>query len=111
MNFPGAESSTKAKTHTGKMIDRKQAPDPDLPDGISHSHATAVKDYDNGKMDGWDTIVKDAPHRPFLYYAENQIPNYWGYAKHFVLFDHFFSTLAGPSSPGRFAVITGQTPH
>ena len=36
----------------------------------------------------------------------SQIPNYWAYARNFALFDHFFSTLAGPSSPGHFAVIT-----
>ena len=68
-------------------------------------------DYDNGKMDGFDTIVAAEPRRPFYYYAESQIPNYWAYARNFALFDHFFSTLAGPSSPGHFAIVTAQTPH
>ncbi len=110
-NFPGAESSTKATLHDGTVITRQKAPNGVLPGDISHSHASAVKDYANGKMNGFDLIVPSDPRRPFMYYAESQIPNYWAYARNFVLFDHFFSTLAGPSSPGHFAVITGQTPH
>lgn len=109
--FPGATSSMTAKLHDGTTITRPKAPDGPLSGDMSHSHASAVKDYDGGKMDGFDTIVADQPRRPFYYYAESQIPNYWAYARNFALFDHFFSTLAGPSSPGHFAVITGQTPH
>ncbi|HEY1546421.1 MAG TPA: alkaline phosphatase family protein [Kofleriaceae bacterium] len=109
--FPGAESSTTAKLHDGTTITRPKAPDGTLPDDQSHSHASAVADYDGGKMDGFDTINTAEPHQPLEYYAEAQIPNYWAYARNFALFDHFFSTLAGPSSPGHFAVISGQTPH
>jgi phospholipase C len=111
MNFPGAVSSTTAKLSTGTTITRVQAPDGDLAGDMSHSHASAVADYDGGKMDGFDTIVADQPRRPFYFYAESQIPNYWAYARNFALFDHFHSTLAGPSSPGHFAVIAAQTPH
>ncbi|HEY0252155.1 MAG TPA: alkaline phosphatase family protein [Kofleriaceae bacterium] len=109
--FPGAESSKTAKLHDGTTITRPKAPDGTLAGDNSHSHTSAVKDYDGGKMDGFDTIVADQPHRPLFYYAESQIPNYWAYARNFALFDNFFSTLAGPSSPGHFAVISGQTPH
>jgi len=110
-NFPGAESSMTAKLKNGTVITRAKAPNGPLAGDVSHSHASAVIDYDNGKMDGFDQIVAAEPRRPFYYYAEAQIPNYWAYARNFALFDHFFSTLAGPSSPGHFAVITSQTPH
>src|ERR1041385_2018653 len=55
--FPGAESSTTAKLHDGTTITRPKAPDGDLPGDISHTRASFLKDYDNGKMDGFDTIV------------------------------------------------------
>jgi phospholipase C len=109
--FPGAESSATGKLHDGTVITRPRAPDGPLTGDVSHSHASAVKDYANGKMNGFDLIVPSQPRRPYYYYAEAQIPNYWQYARHFALFDHFFSTLAGPSSPGHFAVVTAQTPH
>ena len=110
-NFPGAESSMTAKLHDGAVITRQKAPDGMLPGDISHSRTSWLKDYDNGKMDGFDTIVSSDPRRPFMYYTESQIPNYWAYARNFALFDHFFSTLGGPSSPGHFAIISSQTPH
>jgi len=36
------------------------------------------------------------------------IPLLWGYAKKFVLFDHIFQTVTGPSSPGNLAIIGAQ---
>ena len=109
--FPGAESSKTAKLHDGTVITRKKAPDGVLAGDVSHAHASAVKAWNNGKMNQFDLIVPSDPLRPFYYYAESQIPNYWAYARNFALFDHFFSTLGGPSSPGHFAVIASQTPH
>ena len=109
--FPGAESSKTAKLSNGTTITRPKAPDGDLPGDISHSRASFLKDYDSGKMDGFDTIVSGDPMRPFYRYTEAQIPSYWAYARNFALFDHFFSTLGGPSSPGHFAIISSQTPH
>ncbi len=110
--FPGAESAPlKVKIHDGTTITRPKAPNGMLAGDVSHSHASAVKAYDNGKMDGFDLIVPSDPLRPYVYFTEAQIPNYWAYARNFALFDHFFSTLGGPSSPGHFAIITGQTPH
>ncbi len=36
------------------------------------------------------------------------IPLIWGYADKFVLFDHIFQTLTGPSTPGNLAIIGAQ---
>lgn len=110
-NFPGAESSMTAKLHDGTVITRQKAPDGTLAGDISHTRTAFLTDYDGGKMDGFDKIVTSDPRRPFMYYTESQIPNYWAYARNFALFDHFFSTLGGPSSPGHFAIISSQTPH
>ena len=109
--FPGAETTKTAKLHDGTIITRPKAPDGALAGDISHSRASFLTDYDGGNMDGFDKIVTTDPRRPFMYYTESQIPNYWAYARNFALFDHFFSTLGGPSSPGHFAIISSQTPH
>jgi len=109
--FPGADTTKTAKLHDGTIITRPKAPDGALAGDISHSRAAFLTDYDGGKMDGFDKIVTTDPRRPFMYYTESQIPNYWAYARNFALFDHFFSTLGGPSSPGHFAIISSQTPH
>ena len=94
----------------GTTITRAKAPSADLAGDNPHSNAAAVTDYDGGKMDGFDKGTPDQPTRPYFYYAESQIPNYWKYARTFALFDNFFSTTAGPTSPGHFAIATGQAP-
>ena len=109
-NFPGATSSMTARLHDGTTITRARAPDGPLAGDVSHAHSAAVTAWNNGAMNGFDLLVPSDPRRPFLYFAESQIPNYWQYARHFALFDHFFSTIGGPSDPGHFAVATAQTP-
>ena len=110
MGFPGATSATTGKRSSGATVTRPQAPDHDLAGDLPHSNAAAITDYDGGKMDGWDKGTPDEPTRPYVYYSEAQIPNYWKYARTFALFDHFFSTTAGPTSPGHFAIAAGQAP-
>lgn len=37
------------------------------------------------------------------------IPLIWGYAQKFVLFDHIFETMTGPSTPGNLSIIGAQS--
>ena len=37
------------------------------------------------------------------------VPILWGYADKFVLFDHIFQTMTGPSTPGNLAIIGAQS--
>jgi len=39
----------------------------------------------------------------------NTIPFLWQYADHFTLFDNFFDTVIGPSTPNAIAMIAGQS--
>jgi phospholipase C len=103
--FPGAESSPTAKLSNGNTLTRKAAP-ADLLKDICHSNACGQAAYHGGKMDGFD--ANDAV-RPFYFYGEKQIPNYWQYARNFVLADHMFSTTMGPSTPGHIAFWTAQS--
>jgi phospholipase C len=57
-------------------------------------------------MNGFD---QRDPVRPFYFYSEQQIPNYWQYARNFVLADHFFSTTLGPSTPGHAVFWFGRS--
>jgi len=103
--FPGAESSKTAKLSNGTTITRKQAPT-ELMKDICHSNTCGQDAYAGGKMNGFDQ--RDAV-RPFYFYSEQQIPNYWQYARNFVLADHFFSTTLGPSTPGHTVFWAGQS--
>jgi hypothetical protein len=112
--FPGADTSPTALLSNGKTITRPTMPSGNLPCDVSHDHTNAVVAYAGGKMNGfdlqsWSCKASDAL-LPFRRYTEAQIPNYWAYAKNFVLCDQFYSTLKGPTSPGHFAIVAAETP-
>jgi phospholipase C len=95
--FPGAVS-------TNMKPDGTEAGRPPtvLSYDICHTHDCALANWDHGKMDGWT----DA--HAFDQYLEADIPNYWQYARHFALADHFFASMLGPSFPGHFFALAAQ---
>src|SRR5216684_5350608 len=62
---------------------------------------------DDGKMDGFIPAEKSTD--TMGYYDGTDIPNYWAYAQHFTLADHFFSSLAGPSLPNHLYTVAAQS--
>ncbi len=98
--FPAADGATSGTISTGQTINLRHAPDV-LPRDISHSFQSAVLAIDSGAMDKFDLIPGGNQHGDYLAYSqytETDIPNYFTYARHFVLADKFFSSLTGPSS-------------
>jgi phospholipase C len=75
----------------------------------SHAWLTAHAAYDNGKMDGF--VSAEGNIQTMGYYDNHEIPNYWTYAKDFVLDDNFFSSLMGPSGPNHLMIASGQSPN
>ncbi|MCL2449549.1 MAG: hypothetical protein FWD17_11425, partial [Polyangiaceae bacterium] len=44
----------------------------------------------------------------YAQYTEKDIPNYWAYAKNFVLGDNFYANVLGPSFPGHLFTVAAQ---
>lgn len=109
--FPGANGATTGTISTGDVIPLGQAPDV-LPRDISHSFQSAVLAMDDGAMDKFDLIPganRDGDYLAYTQYTENDIPNYFAYARHFVLADEFFSSLSGPSFPNHLYTVGAQS--
>src|SRR5438128_1664823 len=83
--------------------------------GGPHGAAAAVADLDGGKMDGF--IAQAEAARPNLpsdvmgYHDAREIPNYWAYAKHFVLQDHMFEPNASWSLPEHLFMVSEWSAH
>src|SRR5206468_109963 len=45
----------------------------------------------------------------YAQYTEEDIPNYWQYARNYTLLDHFFSSMLGPSFPGHMFALAAQS--
>jgi phospholipase C len=95
--------------------------------GGPHAHASYTTDYDNGHMDGFIYAQVNAaincqpPTNPNCasypegvrrrdvigYHDATDIPNYWTYARTFVLQDHMFESVANWSYPSHLAMVSG----
>ena len=106
-----------------------QAPYHDTADvngGGPHGEANAKADVDGGKMDGFIAQATDAKKgcganvtvdnpdcsnsaTPDVmgYHTAAEIPNYWTYAKDFVLDDHMFEPVASWSLPDHLYLVSG----
>ncbi|MGN6679041.1 MAG: alkaline phosphatase family protein, partial [Streptosporangiaceae bacterium] len=81
-----------------------------------HGEAPFEGDYDGGKMDGFINEAEQmlcksasAPCRSDVmgYHVGSDIPNYWAYAKNFVLQDHMFEAPGSWSLPAHLYEVSG----
>jgi len=109
--FPGIDGATSGTISTGDVIRLGPAPD-QLPRDINHSFQSAVLAIDGGAMDKFDLIPGGNVNGDFLaytQYTESDLPNYFAYARNFVLADAFFSSLTGPSFPNHLYTVGAQS--
>jgi phospholipase C len=96
----------------------------DLNSGGPHIATSVVSDVDSGKMDGFVSTAETGkkgcvnnPTNPVCvnkttpdimgYHDGSDIPNYWAYARNFVLQDHLFENVATWSLPQHLAMLSG----
>jgi phospholipase C len=104
--------------------------DPSLVNGgAGHNLSDSIADVDGGKMDGFVKSAEDAstrgcsttppasvclPSSPpdvMGYHDAREIPNYWTYAKDFVLQDHMFEPVDSWSLPAHLYQVSGWSAH
>ena len=110
-----------------KGCDRPYHDSSDRNYGGPHEHRFAVLDIDHGRMDGFVgserravrhlcrhvdapvcTLGDRAPVPDVMgYHDGREIPNYWAYARNFVLQDHMFETDTSWSLPAHLSLVSG----
>lgn len=96
--FPGADGFPKGtclpvRPGAKRCIKPFHQTQQSLPCDMSHEWVTAHAAYDHGLMDGF--VWAEGSPNTMGYYDQRDIPNYWAYAKHFTLADHFFLRWTG----------------
>ena len=96
-------------------------------DDVDHSHAflaekmdvvsgaaqmdkfASVEEAKYTKGDKPSLMAKQFGELTMAYMDGDTIPFLWRYANRFVLFDHIFQSMVGPSTPGNLAIIAAQS--
>ena len=55
-------------------------------------------------------MTRDSDQRYRVQYSEADIPTYFALARQYTICDHFFSEVAGPSTPSHLMLITADSP-
>lgn len=109
--FPGADGAAYGYNSKGQKVTLEPV---NLVDrDLWHNHAAFLKEYDYGKMNGFDTIGFSsgglAGSYPYQYVDPSQIGPYWTMAKQYALLDHMFPTQSSGSFTGHQDLITAGT--
>jgi phospholipase C len=105
--FPGADGASTGRMGA-KTVPLLHGTDGRMKLDLSHTYERALADFDHGRMDGfgYDSWSK---HWAYTRFTQSQIPNYWRWAQDFVLEDHFFASVNGPSFPNHLFTIAAQS--
>jgi phospholipase C len=96
--YPGAEGTDTGKTSSGRTLELEVATDVVEPD-LGHSFLDGVESINGGRMDGFDLVTNGETLNGYTSFTRRGMPNYWAYADNFVLGDHMFSSMYGPTFP------------
>jgi phospholipase C len=113
--FPGADTVSTAPTQDRgtvalRPVRLEEGPDPD------HSHYNFLKQYDHGRMDGFDGVAAGnwggsaiRPSDGLAYVPADQTRPYRDLARQFTFGDRMFQSNSGPSFPAHLYLIAGTS--
>ena len=107
--FPNADTKKVGLNHLGQNVSLAQVPLFQAYD-LDHSTKGFMREYDGGKMDGFDLEYNDK-HDPLLAYQytiESDVDPYWQMAKAYTFGDRMFASTNGPSFGTHQYLIAGQ---
>jgi phospholipase C len=96
--YPGAEGTDTGRTSDGDTVRLRKATDVLEPD-LGHSFTDAVEAINGGRMDRFDLVLNGETLNGYTSFDRSGLPAYWAYADNFVLSDHTFSSMYGPTFP------------
>ncbi len=128
--YPGAEGSTEGGTiectedgcEDGPVVQLTEAEDTQ-PHDLTHCFRCGLVAINGGKMNGFNRmngVIPQSGDRALFfgrdlsgynYHDRDTLPNYWAYADRFVLADHFFTSMYGPTLPEHLYTVAAQANH
>jgi len=112
----GAVGSTVGKTLRCTSNGCRPGPDYQLkkaqdvqPHDITHGFQSGLYSINGGAMNGFNVIGLGSDMSGYVYFDRSGIPNYWSYADRFVLADHFFTSMYGPTFPEHLYTVSAQS--
>ncbi len=113
--YPGADGATEGPT---LQCDNGFAPGPtvqltdapyEYPHDLGHAFVPGLTAINGGKMDGFNCVSLGEDMTGYTQFDRKSLPVYWALADRFVLADHFFTSMYGPTFPEHLYTIAAQS--
>ena len=124
--YPGAAGAIEGGTirctedgcEDGPVVELTKGPDVYEHD-LTHCFRCGLVAINDGKMNGFNRMNGVIPQSEnadlfgadmsgYSYLDREDLPNYWAYADRFVLADHFFTSMYGPTLPEHLYAVAAQ---
>ena len=110
--FPGADTVSVGRGAGGGSIPLHPASLQTTYD-LDHAHTGFLREYDDGKLDGFQHACVLGPGSPpnaaYGYVPPGETVPYWTMARRYTLADRMFQSNTGPSYPAHQYLIAGQS--
>jgi phospholipase C len=112
--FPGANGATTGNL-LGKEVSLIRCPQW-LPGDLPHNYRAALDSINGGRMDNFalpnfelPELAEVAAVYAYSQLHESDVPNYWHWAREYVLCDNFFASVPGASYPNHLFFVAGHS--
>lgn len=124
--YPGAEGATEGGTiectergcRDGPVVELTRGVDV-YPHDLTHCFRCGLVAINDGRMNGFNRMNGVIPQSEnadlfgadmlgYSYLEREDIPSYWAYADRFVLADHFFTSMYGPTLPEHLYTVAAD---
>jgi phospholipase C len=105
--YPGGDGTRTGRTADGRVVPLTRLPD--VQTDLQHNHHAAVTDIAGGAMNGFSAMPDKNGDPTMLAYTAafpGELPAYWGWAKHYELLDHTFSSGDTSSFPNHLYTVS-----
>ena len=79
------------------------------PHDITHGFSSGLYAINGGEMNGFNIIGSGQDLTGYVQHSRKTLPAYWAYADRFVLADHFFTSMYGPTFPEHLYTVAAQS--
>ena len=80
-----------------------------IPHDLGHAFYPGLLSINGGKMNGFNCIALGEDLTGYSQYDRDSLPAYWAYADRFVIADHFFTSMYGPTFPEHLYTVAAQS--
>jgi phospholipase C len=112
--YPGVDGATEGGTmNCSSFADTGKVPLEDAPAVIAHDlgHAfyPGLLSINGGEMNGFNCVSLGEDMTGYSQYDRGSLPLYWAYADRYVIADHFFTSMYGPTFPEHLYTVAAQS--